>query len=265
MDNFHDPHVIRRNFFYFLNLMHFMAGIYLWDFFTTMWFEWHCITGKRRFKWTLLLYSISRIGAVATAICIVLIFNIPHKINCQQLIIWTLVRSGKIFCHCHSLPWYAQIFGYTSFACVSVLIALRVIAIWSTNRFVVLLAIGMCLTNIGFLLYGITKVCSIWSPASGSCVLENTFRSRDNITVTVATDLAQLIIMVVGLLRSPRRKGSIARHLYNQGLIWLAAAMVAEVPSAVFINLNLNDAWNVMFQDFSFFVMVISATRIPQH
>jgi len=142
-----------------------------------------------------------------------------------------------------------------------VLIALRVIAIWSSNRFVVLLAIGMCLTNIGFLFYGITKVCSIWSPASGSCVLENTFQSRDNITVNVATDLAQLIIMVVGLLRSPRTKG-IARHLYNQGLIWLAAAMVAEVPSAVFINLNLNDAWNVMFQDFSFFVMVISATRM---
>jgi len=96
-----------------------------------------------------------------------------------------------------------------------VLIALRVIAIWSSNRFVVLLAIGMCLTNIGFLFYGITKVRSIWSPASGSCVLENTFQSRDNITVTVATDLAQLIIMVVGLLRSPRAKG-IARHLYNQ-------------------------------------------------
>lgn len=73
------------------------------------------------------------------------------------------------------------------------------------------------------------KVRSIWSTASGSCVPENsqnTFQSRDNIIVTVSTDLAQLIIMLVGLLRFPRRKGSIARHLYNQ-------VGRADVPSPV--------------------------------
>ena len=56
----------------------------------------------------------------------------------------------------------------------------------------------------------------MWSPSAGSCDLENTFHSRDNITVTVATDIAQLILMLVGLLRFRETNHGIFKHLYVQ-------------------------------------------------
>ncbi|KAH9031888.1 hypothetical protein EDB85DRAFT_1957770 [Lactarius pseudohatsudake] len=113
------------------------------------------------------------------------------------------------------------------------------VAIWGRNYLVMGLTIGMWLTNVGFLLYGLT-IRSTWSPSAHECLLENTFQSRDNITVTVATDFGQLIIMLVGLLRSRQTKYGMFRHLYVQGLIWLVAATIGELPAAIFINLNLN-------------------------
>jgi hypothetical protein len=57
---------------------------------------------------------------------------------------------------------------------------------------------------------------STWSPTQSTCVLENTFRSRDNITVTMASDIAMLIIMLVGLLHSRQTTYGVVRHLYVQ-------------------------------------------------
>ncbi|KAI9430857.1 hypothetical protein H4582DRAFT_1352571 [Lactarius indigo] len=244
MVNFHDPAVIKADFAVFVNFMHCLDGIFLWDFFTTMDFEWEYITGKRNFRWTLVLYSVSRLGALGTTIGNIVGFNVTHQIDCQQWILWTLITA------------------YTSFACASALISLRVVAIWRRNYLVMALTIGMWLTNVGFLLYGIVKVRSTWSPSARACLLENTFQSRDNITVTVATDFVQLIIMLAGLLRSHQTKYGMFRHLYVQGLIWLVAATIGELPSAIFINLNLNDPWNLMFQNLALFTMEICATRM---
>jgi len=120
----------------------------------------------------------------------------------------------------------------------------------------------MVIVNIAFMIRGTTKFRSIWSPSESGCDLVNTPKSRDNITVTVATDIAQLIIMMIGLWRYRRTGQNIVRYMYIQGLVWLVATTLAEIPSAVFINLNLNDAWNLMFQYFSFYTAVICATRM---
>jgi len=243
MVDFHDPAVIKAESFSLVNFVNCLVGVFLWDFLTTMGFEWEYITGKRKFRWTLLLYSLSRLGGMGNAIGNIVGLNVTHQMNCQQWIIWTLIMA------------------YSSFACASALISLRVVAIWRYNYLVIVLTIGMWLINVVFLLYGIVEVRSAWSPRAPGCVL-NTFRGRDNITVTVATDFAQLIIMLLGLLRSRQTNHGIFRYLYVQGLIWLAAATVGELPSAIFINLNLNDPFNLMFENLALFTMQICATRM---
>jgi len=243
MVNFHDPAVLAAEFTAFINFTHCMDGLFLWEFLISLKFEWEHLTGKRKPKWSFLLYLISRWGALGTVACNVVGFNVTHRINCQQWILSNLI------------------FAYSAFASASLLIALRVIAIWSPNRIVAAVTIGTSLTNIIFLIYGTVKVRAIWL-SSGTCALENSFEARDNITVSVASDVILLIIMLVGLLRSRQTQYGIVRHLYLQGLIWLAAATLAEIPAAIFINLNLNAAWNLMFQNFAFYVMVICATRM---
>ncbi|KAI0270600.1 hypothetical protein BC834DRAFT_967354 [Gloeopeniophorella convolvens] len=244
MTNFHDPAVIQGDALALVKFMHCLDGVFLWDLFTTMGFEWEYLTGKRKYRWTMVLYSLSRLGALGNVFCNLIGFNVTHEINCQQWIIWNLILA------------------YVSFGCASALIALRVVAIWHHNRVVMALTSGMWLTNIGFLIYGVATVRAVWSPDPAGCVIENTFQARDNITVTVSTDLAQLTLMLVGLLRSRQTNHGIFRYLYVQGLIWLIAATLGEVPSAVFINLNLNDPWNLMFQNLALFTMQICATRM---
>ncbi|KAH9990347.1 hypothetical protein BJV77DRAFT_621876 [Russula vinacea] len=143
------------------------------------------------------------------------------------------------------------------------LITIRVIAVWIYNRIVMAATIGMCITNIGFLLYGAVMLRSKWSNVSNACTLENPILLRYNMTVTTVTDVAQLIIMLIGLLRSlPKNHRGLLRYVCIQGLIWLIVATIGEIPSAVFINLNLNEPWSTMFQQLAFYTMIICATRM---
>jgi hypothetical protein len=60
------------------------------------------------------------------------------------------------------------------------------------------------------------KFRSKWSSVSKTCTLENSFQGRYNIPVTMATDVVQLIIMLIGLLRPRREKSGFLRYLYIQ-------------------------------------------------
>jgi len=236
--------VITKEYVAFIKFMHCHDGVFIWEFLTSLKFDWEHLTGRRKFRWSYVLYGLSRLGGLGLVICNFVGFDATHEINCQSWIVWTLIL------------------GYTSFACASLLMALRVIAIWGMNRIVTAVVVGMSLTNMGFLIYGIATVRSTWSTEVATCLLGNTYQSRDNITVTVATDITLLILMLLGLLRSRQRNFGIVRYLWVQGLIWLIAATIAEIPAVVFINLNLNDVWNLMFQEFAFYTMVICATRM---
>jgi len=244
MVNFHDPKVIAREYVALVNFIHCHDGVFIWEFLISLKFDWEHMSGRRKFRWIYVLYTLSRLGGLGTAICNFIGLDATREINCQLWLTWTLIL------------------GFTGFACASLLMALRVIAIWDMNRIVTAVVIGMSLTNIGFLIYGIVAAHARRSAEGSTCLLSSTHTSQSNVTVTVVTDIALLILMLVGLSRSRQRKYGIVRYLWVQGLIWLIAATVAEIPAAVFINLNLNVMWNMMFQEFALYTMVICATRM---
>ncbi|KAI0245061.1 hypothetical protein BJV78DRAFT_1365754 [Lactifluus subvellereus] len=45
-------------------------------------------------------------------------------------------------------------------------------------------------------------------------------------------------------------------------IMWIALAALAEVPIVVFLILDLNDAWNIMFGEVAIAVLSISAARM---
>jgi hypothetical protein len=55
-----------------------------------------------------------------------------------------------------------------------------------------------------------------WSNKSRACVITNDDHGRYNVTVTTATDIAQLIIMLIGLLRTRGERHGLLGHLYAQ-------------------------------------------------
>ncbi|KAI0061204.1 hypothetical protein BV25DRAFT_1827081 [Artomyces pyxidatus] len=247
MVNFQDPAIVQADFLAFVKFLHVVDGIYIWEFFTSLDYEWSVITGKRPYRWTIWIYSLTRITSLMAVVVDLIGFNVTAEINCEAWLVFLLI------------------FAYVAWACASLLMVLRVSAIWNRNWVVMALSAGVWLTNVGFLLHGIATAKAVWVPAAGSCSVLRTADSRDNIVVTLGSDITLLVIMLLGLLNA-RQGGSgsfgIWRMLFKQGLMWLALATVAEVPPAVFILLNLNDAWNLMFQTPTFIVMSIAATRM---
>ncbi|KAI0052431.1 hypothetical protein FA95DRAFT_1601803 [Auriscalpium vulgare] len=244
--NWHDPLLVQEDFLAFIKFLHCIDGLYIWEYVTTLNYEWEVITGKRPYRWTIWIYSISRLSALWTVILNLIGFNLTHEINCQVWIIFELF------------------FAYLAFATASLLIVLRVAAIWNRNMYVMGLALAVWLTNIGFLIHGIVTVRDVWVPESNACLTLDTDQGRNNICVTLATDLILCLLMLIGLVRAKQGQGvaGIWRVLYRQGLVWLVVATIAEVPPAVFAILNLNDPWNLMFQTSSLITMEICATRM---
>ncbi|KAI0044166.1 hypothetical protein FA95DRAFT_1608784 [Auriscalpium vulgare] len=246
MTNFHDPAVIQADYLSFIKFLHLVDGIYIWEYFMSLDYEWSVLTGKRPYRWTIWIYSITRIGALMTVVMNLIGFNVTSEMNCQTWIVFQLM------------------FAYVALVAASSLIVLRIAAIWNRNHFAVALAVATWSTNVGFLLHDIITSRSVWNPTAASCTFVDTVHSRNNIIVTFTTDFVLCCIVIAGLLRMRRLHGTtgIWSLLYKQGLIWLGLATVAMIPSTVFIILNLNDPWNLMFQTPSLTVMSIGATRM---
>jgi len=247
MVNFRDPVVVVLDSWAFVKLCHAVDSLYLWEFFTSLGYEWSVIRGHRPYRWTIWIYSITRVAGLLAVILNMVGIDVTAPLNCQAWLIFQLV------------------FGYMAFAAASLLIVLRIIAVWNKDRVVVAVATGVWVTNIGFLVQGIARLRATYVPKQQSCMIRDTERSKLNIIATLITDVILLVIMLIGLIRSRHYGGDtfgLGQLLWKQGVIWLVLASIAEVPPTVFICLNLNDMFNLMFQVPSLTIMSIAATRM---
>jgi len=127
-----------------------------------------------------------------------------------------------------------------TFSLSSLLIVLRIIAIWNWNKFVIVFAVATWLTNASFLIEGTTQVRAGWVPnfLSGSCGPTNVKGNKLWISAMLVTDVALLFTMIIGLLRLRHHGGGrfdLGRLLWKQGVIYLFVATIAETTPTVFI------------------------------
>ncbi|KAH9995117.1 hypothetical protein BJV77DRAFT_992628 [Russula vinacea] len=159
------------------------------------------------------------------------------------------------------------------------LICFRVVAIWNKNKFIVGITAAVYLTNVGVVVLGKSFspptdfrsgvsykrdfppgiIRSEWDPLLQTCLVSNPEENKPNIIVTFISDVFLLLFGIVFPL------GCL---LWNQSIIWLAIATVAEATPVVFIILNLNRifspsyCFDIMFQFPSLIAMSIAATRM---
>jgi len=248
MVNYRDPAVIEADQLAVIKLWHAMAGLYLWEFFTTLDYEWSIIQGRRPFRWpTFIIYSVTRLSTLMSIVFALFNANARGHFNCEAVMVFTLL------------------FGYMAFAGGSCLIVLRIIAIWRQKKSIIVIAAIIWGTNVAFLIQSIIRIRAVYAEAANTCVVLNIQSTKVNILVTLVADILLLLIMLVGLLRLRCHEHgafSMGRLLWRQGLIWLFIATISEVPPAVFICLNLNDPFNYMFWVSSLMALSIAATRI---
>ncbi|KAN0118816.1 hypothetical protein V8E52_004927 [Russula decolorans] len=234
MVDFHNPVTMAREFVAFVNLWHALDGVFIWEFFTTLHYEWDVIRGHRPYRWTIWIYSLTRVAALMAIVLNMISLDNPDKVNCQ---VSPCLTSGSVWLTVIPKALYTMnnFFSYVAFGSASLLIVLRIIAIWNRKTIIVIIATGLWLADVAFLIYGTATLRGVWSDESSSCVIINMQSNKINIIAQLTSDVILLLIMVAGLLRLRLEIGDfgLGRILWNQSLIWLMLATVAEVPPAV--------------------------------
>jgi len=208
-----------------VKLWHFIDGVFLWEFFTTLYYEWDVFRGDRPYGWTIWVYSSARVAALMCIILNMVGFNTTSVINCQVCVTFEVA------------------FGYLAVIASSLLIVLRIIAIWNMAEVIIVISLGIWVADILFALDGIVRLRSTWSPETNTCVPTNLESTKLSTFFILFADVVLLLIMLIGLIRMRSGGGGIfdlGRILWKQGLIWLLVATVAEVPPTVYMILDLN-------------------------
>ncbi|KAI0278570.1 hypothetical protein BGY98DRAFT_516205 [Russula aff. rugulosa BPL654] len=224
-----------------------VSGIYIWEFVTTLDFEWSVIRRYQRCGWTIWIYSVSRLSGLAVIILILVDYYGTSPINCQA---WV------------SSAWAFSALG--GYGLSLILIMLRIYAIWDKSKVIMTICAVIWVINLGFQLAGIVKIRAEWMPAARSCLITSGVEiCRDFHINTLITDVILLFILLAGWLRIRRGGDSLylSNLLWKQGVIWLVIATAAELSQVLLLFLNANDSVNMLLLVPSMVAIIIAATR----
>jgi len=186
---------------------------------------------------------VARLLALMSIILNFIGFNLTTEFNCNAWFRSTLVSA-----------WF-------SVAIASFLLVLRGVAIWGRDKMITSVAIAIWSANLAASFWSTTKGHAVWSPVANTCAISGTNEFRWSILTNLVVDLSLLSIMFLGVLHK-KNATYLWRMLYFQSIFWILTAIATEVPSVVLPFLNMNDAWNLMFQVPHMVLMVIMSTRL---
>lgn len=226
-----------------LKVVHFTSGVYIWEFFSALNFEWSFLRGRRKWNWTVVLYFACRVTTLAAAVTQMTGFNFTSEISCKTWLILT------------------RIFTNTSTTLAMALYALRSIAVWKRNDWLILFVVGCLITNVILWMRLTVKPSAYWNEETHTCIITNTYRGLPNNASMLATDVIFFVVILSGVYQ--RNSGKhIVITMYNEGLFWLAIATLIQLLPVIFISLDLNDVMNLMFQTPAIICAGIGATRM---
>ncbi|KAH9954911.1 hypothetical protein BGW80DRAFT_381135 [Lactifluus volemus] len=244
MVNWQNPVVINADLLALTKLDHVVAGIYIWETVFTASFELDVLRGKRPYRWTIWLY----LGTRYTALLAFILYFIGTD-------------GGKVSCQPFGIALFAL--AYASWTFASLIMVLRVIAIWNHKRLVKFLAVGLWLVALALNIYSLTTMEVSYNATLRTCIILGLRKCLLNAISSLTVDLMLLMGMLIGLLRHVHRSSTgIWRLLYQQCIAWIAVACIGEVPFLVFIILNLNNPMNNMLTGVEMTILSIGAARM---
>ncbi|KAH9177253.1 hypothetical protein EDB89DRAFT_1902491 [Lactarius sanguifluus] len=254
-----------------------------WEFFSALSFEWSFLRGRRKWSWTVgvrlsfgspaalmtdrqsAVYRMSRdhVGGGGVANDGLQLYE-RDQLQDRRCSHMAHLCAGQPL-HPLGVPaWLTkafQIFANTSTTLAMALYALRSVAVWKRNDWLVLFVVGCLITNVVLWMRLTVRPASHWNEETRACIVTNTYRGLSNNASMLATDVVFFIVILSGVYQ--RNSG---RHIiitmYHEGLFWLAIATLIQLLPVIFISLDLNDVMNLMFQTPAIICAGIGATRM---
>jgi len=250
MVNWEDPAEVSRDFRILGAITLLLVGVATWELVVTFAFDWSIITGRRKRRWSMVLYFLSRLGMI--------------------LPVWTMavldITIGRV--NCQALDWIHKGFECVGMSASSAILALRAWAVLERDSRV---GVGLLVLSLGqvVLMAYLDSLWRIsWNPSKMTC---KGHAPPVNPAIFVATpaynmcfDFIIFVLMVTKLSRHARR-GGISALLLNDGIFYFIATCLANGTAFIFAVLPLNPWMNMMGVSFSYVVCTISATRLFRH
>ncbi|KAI0249278.1 hypothetical protein BJV78DRAFT_1228317 [Lactifluus subvellereus] len=224
-----------RDFVTVVKVLHFIDGVKAWNILSNLDFDWRLLHRKPAPAMASIVYLAERLASLACAVSFVVGLNVSSRINCQA---WISISF---------------LFPLVELELALVLIALRVIAIWGCSKSAILLTTMTLSMHSVVSIYLLTGVRAFWDPGPDyykGCVMYTT--RTHLLLMSIMTIIAYtilLVTMLIGLLRHGQARSSgIWTLLFQQGWIWFALAVVAEVPTLALVLANVNRSIHLLLQ-----------------
>ncbi|CDO70547.1 hypothetical protein BN946_scf184579.g3 [Trametes cinnabarina] len=214
----------------FLKFIHAMAGLYFWEFVTSLDFEWGFLTRKKRFHYPAVFYFLNRYCLLFTMIGLLIALDTTVEINCQ------------------ALYTFNQITGQASSGLASINLSIRTMAVWSHQKYIVILVVLLILGHWSLILQGVTVKAS-WIPGQGCQVTgSNTKILAATFIYSMCFDLIILLLSMYKLVIGVKGgRSQLMTLLFKDGLVYFVIAFLSNLLATVFIELNLNPIMSVIF------------------
>ncbi|EJD48671.1 hypothetical protein AURDEDRAFT_162128 [Auricularia subglabra TFB-10046 SS5] len=244
MTNYKDPAVVFTSARALVLFVHTIFGTYLWEYLTSLWFDWEYVTRARKLGFASSMYFLARYATLASLIVALRVVNAVEPIDCTA---WNYLL-------------YA--FAFSGVAFGSMLLFLRVVAVSCRNKTVIAIFAIFYGGNWLAVIYGIYNSNATYVPVLSLCYATDLAKHKPSTFVQFAFDFACLIAMSLYLTRGPREEASVRNFLFNQGIVYFICVTVAYGLATVFLFLDLNDPISQMPNLFALAMMTICSTRM---
>ncbi|EIN08351.1 hypothetical protein PUNSTDRAFT_113901 [Punctularia strigosozonata HHB-11173 SS5] len=236
MVNWHSLKELATDTVAFQNLVHSLLGLYLWEFVTSLDFDWDIIKGKKKFRWPLVFYFAGRYLLLFSMIGIAIAIDTKNpSMDCQ------------------ALYTFNQLAGNSAVGLASINLSLRTIALWNQKGTIIALLLLIILGHWSLILQG--ELLQAEYVHGSGCV----------ITKTNNTVLAAIFIYSMGFdftVLMLRRRGKLVTMLFKDGLIYFIIAFLSNLVATIFMVLDLNPIMNIIFNVPAAVASTIVACRV---
>ncbi|KAH9914945.1 uncharacterized protein B0H18DRAFT_886481 [Fomitopsis serialis] len=215
----------------FSRFMHALLGLYCWEFFSSLLFDWDYISGKRKFRWPMIFYFAGRYFLLFALVGIAIALDVTKEVNCQ------------------ALYTYNQVFGNSAIGLASINLSIRTMAVWSQALYIVIPLIAVILGHWSLLLHGI-YIKAAWISGQG-CAITNTNNKLLAATFIYSMAFDFAVLMLTGWKlafpgNSRRKQSKIMQLVFGDGLIYFFVAFLANLLATIFMLLNLNAVMSII-------------------
>jgi len=227
----------------FVNIAHVVAGIYIWEFVTSLDFDWSYIVRKRTFHWPMIFYFLLRYGMLTNVVMVVIGVDLRIEVHCQALFT------------------FLQISGTACGGLASLNLALRCIAIWKRKLYIVIPLVFLILCQWSLILHG-QLLETVWVPGQGCAIVKvNVLILACNFFWSMGLDFIVMALTGYRLWRTTAWPTGIFGILFQDGLIYFLSAFFANLVAGVFQVLNLSPIMSIMFNCPAVIAAAIASTR----